>query len=71
MVTAANTVAVLCFMVARIVRWPEALLVGVGALAGGVGGANLGKRLPAAWVRRATVLYACAITALFFVRAYG
>ena len=71
MVTAANSVAVLCFAAAGAVRWDAALLVGLGALAGGVGGAHLGRRLPARAVRAGTLALACALTALFFARAYG
>ena len=71
LVTAANTVAVLCFIVAGAVRWPQALLVGAGALAGGYGGARLGKLLPARVVKVATVVLAAAMTLHFFVKAYG
>ena len=71
LVSAANGVAVLCFIVAGVVRWPEALTMGVGALLGGYFGAHAGRRLPPAVVRLATVLVAVATTLVFFVRAYG
>jgi uncharacterized membrane protein YfcA len=71
MTTAANTIAILCFVVAGAIHWPQALLVGAGALVGGYGGAHLGRRLPAPVVRAATLLIAVAITVAFFVRAYG
>ncbi len=71
MVTAANTVAVLCFAFAGAVDWGAALLVGAGALAGGYGGAHLGQRLPSWAVRAGTVALASALTAMFFARAYG
>lgn len=71
MVTAANSVAVLCFAFAGAVNWGAALLVGAGALAGGYAGAHLGRRLPAKAVRAATVALASAMTILFFARAYG
>jgi uncharacterized protein len=70
LVTAANSVAVLCFVIAGAVRWPEALAMGIGALCGGYLGAHAGKRLPAALVRMATVALAVTMTAIFFVRAY-
>jgi len=70
MVTAANTIAVLCFVLAGAVRWPQALLVGLGALAGGFGGAWLGRRLPPTAVRTGTLIVAVVITAAFFIRAY-
>ena len=71
MVTVANSVAVLCFAVSGAVDWGAALLVGVGAFAGGYGGAHLGRRLPARAVRAGTVALACGLTILFFARAYG
>ena len=71
LVTAANTVALLCFVIAGAVRWPETLLVATGALAGGYGGAHVGKRLPSAIVRTATLAVAAGMTAIFFIRAYG
>ena len=71
MVTAANTVAVICFILAGAIRWPEALAVAFGAVGGGYGGAWLGKRLPAPIVRRTTLLVAAGITIAFFVRAFG
>jgi len=70
LVSAANTVAVLCFIGAGAVRWPQALAVAAGALVGGYLGAVLGKRLPAIVVRVATVLLATAMTIYFFIRAY-
>ncbi|HEY8335361.1 MAG TPA: sulfite exporter TauE/SafE family protein [Tardiphaga sp.] len=71
LVSAANGVAVLCFIVAGVVRWPEALTMGVGALLGGYVGAHAGRRLPPAVVRLVTVLVAGVTTLVFFVRAYG
>jgi uncharacterized membrane protein YfcA len=71
MVTAANAVAVVCFVIAGAVRWPETLLVGAGAIAGGYFGAQIGRRLPAAAVRSGTIVVAVGITIVFFLRAYG
>ena len=71
MVTAANSVAVLCFAVAGAVEWRATLLVGAGALVGGYAGAHLGRRLPAGAVRAGTVLLASLLTVVFFGRAYG
>ncbi|MBB1092591.1 sulfite exporter TauE/SafE family protein [Rhodopseudomonas palustris] len=71
LVSAANTVAVICFIVAGAVRWPEALLVGAGAILGGYFGAILGKALPSSVVKSATVLLAAAMTIHFFLRAYA
>jgi uncharacterized membrane protein YfcA len=70
MTTAANTVAMLTFVIAGIVQWPQTLALGLGALAGGYGGAHLGRWLPAWIVRAGTILFACTVTAIFFLRAY-
>ncbi|MBS0490361.1 sulfite exporter TauE/SafE family protein [Phenylobacterium sp. NIBR 498073] len=69
MVSAANTVAVVCFAIAGAVRWPQALMVALGALAGGYLGAHLGRRLDPRVVRAATIALSVAMTAVFFVRA--
>jgi hypothetical protein len=71
MTTAANSVAVLCFIIAGAISWPEAMLVGLGAIAGGYGGARLGRRLSARAVRIATLVLAVGMTIAFFLRAYG
>jgi len=68
--TAANAPAIACFALAGIVHWNTALLLGGGALAGGYAGARLGRRLPAAAIRTATLALCVAITLSFFVRAY-
>lgn len=71
LVSAANTVAVLCFVLAGAVAWSATLMVGVGAIIGGYGGARLGRRLPSAVVRAATLILAVAMTVIFFARAYA
>ncbi len=71
MVTAANTVAIACFIVAGVVQWRGALLVGAGALVGGYLGARVGKRLPGAVVRSSILVFAAAMTIYFFLRAYA
>jgi uncharacterized membrane protein YfcA len=71
MTTAANTVAMLTFVIAGIVHWPATLALGLGALAGGYGGAHLGRKLPASIVRAGTIIFACAVTVVFFLRAYN
>jgi uncharacterized membrane protein YfcA len=71
MVTSANTVALVCFMIAGAVWWSQTIALGAGAVVGGYGGAVLGKRLPSAVVRTVTIVVAATITAVFFLRAYG
>ena len=69
-VTAANTVAVLCFAALGMVWWSETLALGFGAIVGGYGGAHLGRRLPAHVVRTMTIVVAVTITISFFYRAF-
>lgn len=69
LVTSANTIAVLCFIVLGGVWWTQTLVLGAGAIVGGYGGAHIGKRLPATLVRTITLAVAAAITAAFFYRA--
>lgn len=70
MVSAANTVAVLVFVLADAVRWPQTLAVLVGGLAGGYGGARLGRIVPPGVTRALTLCAAAGITAAFFIRGY-
>ena len=69
LVSAANTVAVVCFAVAGVVHWPATLLAGAGAVCGSYGGAHLGRRLPATLLGRLTLALAMGMTAVFFLRA--
>jgi uncharacterized protein len=71
LVSAANTVAVLCFAVAGPVRWPETLVMLVAAVIGGYFGAALARRLPARLLRGFVVAYSAAMTAVFFWRAWA
>ena len=71
MVTAANTMAVLIFIFAGAVQWRETSVMLVAAIAGGYGGALLGKRIPAPVIRAGTLVLTACITVAFFVRAYG
>ena len=70
LVSAANTVAVLCFIIAGFVRWHEALIVGAGALLGGFAGAWASLKLPSTFIRTATIAIAVGMTIYFFLRAY-
>jgi uncharacterized membrane protein YfcA len=71
LVISANVVAVITFIIAGAVRWPQALTMLAGGLIGGYAGAHLGRRIPPATTRIVTVICAAVITSLFFVRAYG
>lgn len=71
LVSAANVVAVLAFIAARAVRWPETLAMLAGAIVGGYGGAHIGRRAPPGVVRALTLLVTSGITLAFFVKTYA
>lgn len=71
LVSAANTVAVLAFIMANAVRWPETLTMLVGATIGGYGGAHIGRRAPPGVIRAITLLATSCITLAFFVKTYA
>jgi uncharacterized protein len=68
--SATNGIAVIAFIVARAVYWPQAGVMIVGALLGGYFGAHYALRLPAAWIRWFVILVGTGMTAYFFVKAY-
>jgi len=65
-----NGVAVVPFVIARIVAWEPAAFMSAGAIAGGIFGAALVKRLPSNVVRGAVIVVACSMTAYFFWTDY-
>lgn len=67
----ANAAAVVCFVVAGAVWWPQTLAVMGGAIVGGYVGAQFGRRLPAPAVRAAVIAITAFTTAAFFWRAYA
>ena len=69
LVGAMNAVAVICFVVAGAVWWPETLVMLVAAALGGYAGATLGRRLPPAVVRWGITGFSFAMTLVFFRRA--
>jgi hypothetical protein len=71
LVSAANAVAVLTFVVAHAVRWPETLAMLVAAVIGGYGGARVGRRASPGIIRAGTLLATSCITLAFFVRTYA
>jgi len=70
LVSSANLMAALTFIIARAVHWPETLAMLVGAAIGGYGGAQIGRRAPTKVVRAWTLSLTACITLGFFVRAY-
>ncbi len=70
LVSTANIMAVLTFIIARAVYWPETIVMLVAAAIGGYGGAQIGRHAPPKAVRAGTLLLTACITVAFFVRAY-
>ena len=68
LVSAANTIAVVCFIVAGAVRWPEMLAMLVSVVVGGYAGARGARFLPPKAIRGFVLVLSAAVTAYFFVR---
>jgi uncharacterized membrane protein YfcA len=68
LVSAANSAAVVWFIYAGAVRWPEALAMLGGSVVGGYLGARLTSVLPARRVRQFVIVLTVFITLVFFLR---
>jgi uncharacterized membrane protein YfcA len=63
-----NGVAVITFAIAGAVVWPQALLMVIGAIIGGYGGAYLARKIDPRWVRLFVILVGFGMTIYFFIR---
>jgi uncharacterized membrane protein YfcA len=63
-----NSVAVVAFSISHLVSWPRALLMAVGALAGGYVGARTARRVGRTFIRRAIVVIGFVITIVMLWR---
>jgi hypothetical protein len=70
LVAATNTIAVLCFVAAGAVAWPETLAVLVSGAVGGYFGARAALRMDPRHIRIGVTLIAAGMTAAFFIRAW-
>lgn len=68
LVSSANSGAVLCFIVADAVRWPETLAMLAASVVGGYCGARMTLVLPPHIVRRFVVAVTACVTVGFFLR---
>jgi hypothetical protein len=66
--TAINGAAVVTFIVARQVMWPQAILMIVAAVAGGYGGAHYAQKLDPRWVRATVICVGAGMTVYFLWR---
>ncbi len=68
LVSVANGVAIVTFIWARVIVWPQALLMILGAAVGGYGGAYLAQKMNPQHVRRLVIAIGFAMAAYFFWR---
>jgi uncharacterized membrane protein YfcA len=66
--TCTNGIAVIAFMAAHAIVWPEAILMAIAALIGGYGSAHLARRLHPVWVRSFVICVGFGITTYFFCK---
>ena len=66
--TAINGAAVVTFIVAKQVVWPQAILMVAGAVAGGYGGAHYAQKLDPRWVRATVIGVGTGMTIYFLWR---
>jgi uncharacterized membrane protein YfcA len=64
--TTINGVAVVPFVLAKVIAWEPAAFMSTGAIAGGFLGAHLVKRLSSETVRAFVIVVACTMTLYFF-----
>ena len=69
--TCINGVAVVTFIVAGIIRWPEAVLMIIAATIGGYGGAYYARRIDQKWIRLFVIIVGFAMTMYFFIKIKG
>ena len=65
-----NGVAVLAFVIAGAIYWPQALVTTAGAVVGGYFGAHYAQKFPQSWIRGFVVVVGAAMTVYFFAKAY-
>jgi uncharacterized membrane protein YfcA len=61
-----NGVAVVLFVAAGAIWWPQAVIMVIGAIIGGYGGASIARRLNPLYVRRFVIVVGFAMTFYFF-----
>jgi uncharacterized membrane protein YfcA len=66
--TIINGISVLTFILAGVVRWPEALVMVAGAIVGGYGAAAIARKIPPPLVRRFVILVGIVLTLYFFLK---
>lgn len=62
-----NGIAVITFVIANAVVWPQAILMIIGAIIGGYGGAYFARKIEQKWIRSFVIVMGFAMTIYFFV----
>ena len=65
-----NGVAVITFVAAHAIYWPQGIATMLGAVIGGYSAAHYAQKLPQSWIRTFVILVGTGMTLYFFVRAY-
>ena len=68
LVSVVNGVAIITFIVAHVIVWPQALVMLVGAIAGGYGGAHFAQKMNSLHVRRIIIAVGFGMSIYFFIR---
>jgi uncharacterized protein len=63
--TAVNGVAIVAFIAARVIYWPQGTLMLLGAILGGYAGARYAQRVNPAWIRAVVVFFGLAMSFIF------
>jgi uncharacterized membrane protein YfcA len=67
---AINGVAVITFIIAGAVVWPQAILMIIGAVLGGYSGAYYARKVDQKWIRAFVIVVGVCMTIYFFIRYY-
>src|SRR5260370_6829236 len=67
--TSINGVAVIIFIIANAVIWPQAILMIVGTIIGGYGGAYFARKIEQKWIRYFVMVVGFSMTIYFFIRS--
>lgn len=71
LVSSVNLVALALFIRARVVVWPEAMVMLLGAIAGGYGGAYYAQKVSPVTIRRLVIAVGFGMSAYFFVTQFA
>ena len=63
-----NGVAVVIFIIAHAVIWPQAILMIVGSIIGGYSGAHFARKIEQKWIRFFVMVVGFTMTVFFFMR---